>query len=80
MFWQMRRAGLETDGLTGAEFEDGLTGGGIEGATEDGVVVPRLEYPTQQILRPVSGFSGFLAPGSTRFAIFYSPGCTTETL
>ena len=76
MFWQMRRVGLETGVETGAEIEDGLTGGGIGGV----VAVPRLGFPTQPLLQPVSGFSGFLALGSTRFVIFYSPGCTTGTL
>ena len=80
MFWQTRRAGWETGGSTGAEIEVGLTGGGIEDVIEGGIVVPQLVFPMQQILRPVSGFSGFLALGSTMFVIFYSPGYTTGTL
>ena len=87
MFWQRMRAGSgfwavtedEIGGDLGAVTE-GEIGGDLGAVTEDEIGALRLGFPTQPLLQPVSGFSGFLALDSTMSVIFYSPGCTTETL
>ena len=64
---------METESSIEGEIE-----GEFEGEIEGEIVVFLLEFPTQQILPPVSDFSSFWALGSTMFVIFCSQGCTTE--
>ena len=79
MFWQRMRAGSGFWAVTEDATED-ATEDVTEDETEDEIGALRVGFPTQPLLQPVSGFSGFLALDSTMSVIFYSPGCTTETL
>ena len=76
MFWQRMHVGLEIDGMTWVATEAVTEAVMIEAVTEPHL----LEFPTQQILPPVSDFSSSLVLGSTMSVIFCSPGCTTGTL
>jgi len=82
MFWKMRRAGLEIDGLTGAVTE-AVTGAVTEAVTEavigGVIVVLLLESPMRPILLLVFAILIYVVPDSIESVIFCNLDYTMET-